>query len=327
LNNTPTWLKSTSRFTQGYLICITSTVLWSSTAVFIRYLNDAYHLPSLVLAFWRDAFVFVALATVFALTGRARLRMDRSHLRFLVLYGFVLAIFNSLWTVSVAFNGAGVSTVLAYSSAAFTAVLGWRLFGERLGPVKVLAVLFSILGCAFVSGALDRSAWLVNPLGIITGLLSGMAFAAYSLMGKASSERGINPWTTLLYTFGFAALFLLATNLLPGWLPGAGKPPSLFWLGGALAGWAVLAVLAIGPTIGGYGLYTVSLTYLPASVANLIATLEPAMTALLAYLFLSERFTNPQLLGSFMILSGVILLRISEGRMPDSRRESTVVSA
>jgi drug/metabolite transporter (DMT)-like permease len=75
-----------------------------------------------------------------------------------------------------------------------------------------------------------------------------------------------------------------------------------------------MLVLAIGPTLGGYGLYTVSLTYLPATTANLIVTLEPAMTAVLAFLFLGERLTIPQLAGSAVILTGVFLLRLSDRR-------------
>jgi drug/metabolite transporter (DMT)-like permease len=118
----------------------------------------------------------------------------------------------------------------------------------------------------------------------------------------------------LFYSFGFAALILLVYNLVPGLLPAASSRTNFFWLGNAWQGWAVLAALAVGPTIGGYGLYTVSLTYLPASVANLIATLEPAMTACLAYMFLGERLSGPQLVGSLLIIGGVIILRLSEGR-------------
>ena len=94
-------------------------------------------------------------------------------LRYLVLYGLVLAIFNSLWTLSVALNGAAVSTVLAYCSAGFTALLGWWLLKERLDWGKLLAVALSLGGCVLVSGALDPAAWRVNLLGIITGILSG----------------------------------------------------------------------------------------------------------------------------------------------------------
>ena len=314
LNSTYAKIKPVSRLTKGYLIAVIGTVIWSFTAVFIRYLTETYHLPPLVLAFWRDLVVCGALSLVFVTFKPALLRVDRRHLKFLFFYGFLLSIFNSLWTVSVALNGAAVATVLAYSSAAFTAVLAWRFFQESLGRVKLLAVALSILGCAFVSGAYNPAAWQVNPLGIITGLLSGIAFAGYSLMGKASSQRSINPWTTLLYTFSFGTVFLLVYNIFPAWLPGIHSTPDLLWLGRAWAGWGVLILLGIGPTIGGYGLYTVSLTYLPASVANLVATLEPSMTAVLAYLFLGERLTSPQLFGSALVITGVIILRLNESR-------------
>ncbi len=307
-------VKDSSRLTQGYLICIVGTFIWSFTAIFIRYLTENYDMPPLVLAFWRDIFVFLTLGAVFLLFSRSRLRVPRRQLGFLILYGLLLSVFNSLWTFSVDFNGAAVSTVLAYSSAAFTAVFAWRLFGERLGFVKILAVGMSLAGCVFVSGAYSLEAWRLNTLGIITGLLSGIAFAGYSLMGKASSERQIYPWTALFYTFGFAAVFLFIYNLVSGELLNAAGGSNLFWLGNAWVGWLVLAALAFGPTIGGYGLYTVSLTYLPASVANLIATLEPAFTAILAYLLLDERLNTPQIIGSALIIGGVIVLRLSEGR-------------
>jgi 8-oxo-dGTP pyrophosphatase MutT (NUDIX family) len=74
----------------------------------------------------------------------------------------------------------------------------------------------------------------------------------------------------------------------------------------------VLILLAVGPTIGGFGLYTTSLNYLPASVANIIATLEPVMTAILAFVLLGERFTIPQWIGGLFIIGGVVVLRQEE---------------
>jgi len=305
-----------SKLTKGYLIALVATVFWSTTGVFIRYLTEAYHLPPLVLAFWRDGFVCLALVAAFALAAPSRLHVDCHHLWFLFVYGFVLSIFNSLWTVSVALNGAAVATVLGYGSPALTAIAGWRLFGERLDALKTIAIALGIAGCVFVSGAYAPAAWQINPWGITTGLLTAVAYAVYSLLGKAAAHRQIYPWTSLLYTFAFGTIFLLAYNIVPGWLPGLPKPPDLMWLGSAWVGWGVLVVLAVGPTVGGYGLYAVSLTYLPASVANLIATLEPSMTAALAYLFLHETFTTPQLIGSGLIIVGVMVLRIGEGRAP-----------
>ena len=303
-----------TRLTKGYLITLVGTALWSTTAVFIRYLTETYRLPPLVLAFWRDAFVSLALAAALAVVAPPLLHLDRRYLRFFVLYGGVFSIMSSLWTVSVALNGAAVATVLAYSSPAFTVLLAWRLLGERFDGAKAVAVLLSMAGCALVSGVYDPGAWQVNPLGIAAGLLAGASFGVYSLLGKVASRFSINPWTTTLYAFVSATIFLLAYNVVPGWLPGVPRSPSLMWLGGSLAGWGVLIVLAIGPTLGGFGLYTISLTYLPASVANLICTLEPAMTAGLAYLFLHEQMGGLQLVGSALVIACVVVLRVSEGR-------------
>ena len=304
-----------TQLTRGYTVAFISAVILSTTAIFIRYLTQTYHLPALVLAFWREVIVALTMLVALSLFKPALLRVERRHLRFLVLYGLALALFNSFWTLSVSLNGAAVSTVLAYCSPAFTALLGWWLLKERLGWAKLLAVALSLGGCVLISGALNPAVWQVNLLGILTGILSGLFYAVYSLLGRSASQRGLNPWTTLVYTFGFAAVFMLAFNLVGrGFLPGAIMQPADFlWLGNSWVGWGLLLLLAMGPTLAGYGLYNVSLTLLPSSVANLIVSLEPAFTAAIAYFLLGERLSWVQVGGSLMILSGVVFLRIYEG--------------
>jgi drug/metabolite transporter (DMT)-like permease len=306
---------NSSNLTRGYTIALVSAAILSTTAILIRHLTQTYHMPPLVLAFWRDGFVALTLLPVLGLVRPLLLRVKRQHRLYLIAYGLMLAIFNALWTLSVALNGAAISTVLVYCSAGFTALLGWWLLKERLDWAKLMAVAFSLGGCVLVSGALDAAAWRTNLVGILAGVLSGLGYAIYSLMGRSASQRGLNPWTTLFYTFGFAAVFLLLFNLLPGGLlPGtAMHPADLFWLGNALAGWGILFLLAAGPTVAGFGLYNISLGYLPSSVANLIVTLEPAFTAVIAYFLLGERLNGMQLGGSLMILAGVIFLRLYEG--------------
>ncbi|MBL7066220.1 MAG: EamA family transporter [Anaerolineae bacterium] len=312
-SNLPESSEAFGKVRRGYVIALVGTAIWSSTAIFIGYLTTRFRMPPLVLAFWRDLIVAGALLGVIGLVARPLLRLGRRNVSFFVLYGFVLAMFNALWTVSVVLNGAAVSTVLIYISPVFTALAGHRWLGERLDAPRIGAIVLSIVGCTFVSGAYAPAAWRVNPAGILVGLATGVVFAAYSLFGKASSRRGVNPWTATLYTFAFGAAFLLLAQ----------RPDTLLWLSRPLAagpegwreaalGWGTLVVLAVGPTLCGYGLYTVSLTYLPAATANLITTLEPALTAVLAYVFLGERLTIPQLLGGGLILIGVAIMRLGE---------------
>jgi drug/metabolite transporter (DMT)-like permease len=306
---------------RGYLIALASTVTWSTTAIFISYLTTRFRMPPLVLAFWRNLLVVGALLAAIAVTARPLLRLERRHLPFFALYGLALSVFNALWTVSVALNGAAVATVLCYSSPAITALVARLWGGERLGRLKIGALVLSIAGCVFVSGAYDPATWRVNPAGALIGLTAGAAFATYGLLGKAASRRGINPWTATLYTFIFGTLFLLFVQ----------RPDTLMWLSRPLAkgaagwheaalGWGTLTLLAVGPTVGGYGLYTVSLAHLPVTTASLITTLEPVLTAGWAFCFLGERLTLPQFLGGGLVLAGVALVRLGERGGVGARR-------
>jgi drug/metabolite transporter (DMT)-like permease len=294
--------------TKGTFIALIGIVFWSTTAIFIGYLITNYDFPPLVLAFWRNVFVCLILIPTLFLIRRSLLRISRAQIGFFILYGFILAVFNSTWTISVEYNGAAVSTVLIYSSAGFTAILARWLFKESLGLPKILAVILSLLGMVMVSNAYNPDILQLNPIGVSAGIFSGLMFAIYSLAGKEVVNRKINPWTALLYSFGIGAVFILIFNLFPA-IPGA--PDTL---GGILpdldmVGWLMLIILSFVPTLLGYGLYNTSMNYLPASIANILATLEPVMTAIQAYILLGEHMTIVQIIGGLIILSGVVMVQ------------------
>lgn len=312
-------MQQTSRnASPGYLIGLSATVLLSFTGILISYLNRAYQLPSLVLAFWRDVFVVLGLAVAFLIFSRNRFRLPGAYGGFFVLYGLSLALFNSMWTFSVQFNGAAIATVLAFSSPAMTAVLAHFILKEQITRVKLFSIVLSILGIALVSDAVDPAAWQVNAAGIAFGLLTGFFFACYNMLGKTSANRSIDPWTTMIYGFSNAVVFLFLFNVLVNAFGGSRLLDNFLWLGSSLSGWAILLLLGIGPTIGGFGLYLVSLGYLPATVANLIGALEPAFTAIWAYLLFHEQLTALQIVGSLIVFASVILLRFGEERRMES---------
>ncbi|KAF5047964.1 EamA-like transporter family protein [anaerobic digester metagenome] len=304
-----------SRSAQGYTAALVSAVFLSTTSIFIRYLVTGFDMPPLVLAFWRNVFVVATLLPVMLVASPRLLRVDRAHLPFLGLFGLMLAGFNGLWAISVANNGAAVATVMVYCSVAYTAVLGWKFLGESMGWLKIAAIALCMGGCALISGALQAATWQVNLLGVVAGLLTGLCYTAYSLMGRVTSERGISPWTTLLYIFAFAGSFLFLINMTGGSVPGSAERfADLFWLGDSVRGWTVMILLGAIPTVGGYGFYNVSLTLLDASIANIIVSLEPAFTAVFAFLVLGEILTPVQVLGSALLLSGVAAIKLADLR-------------
>jgi drug/metabolite transporter (DMT)-like permease len=300
-----------SRSAQGYLFALVSAVFLSTTSIFIRHLVVHFAMPPLVIACWRNIFVVMTLVPVLFIVNRRLLAAGWSHIPFLVLFGLVLAGFNALWTLSVAHNGAAVATVMVYCSVAYTAILGWRFLGESLNVFKAGAIVLCLAGCALISGALDPAAWRTNLLGVLAGLGTGLCYTSYSLMGRMTSKRGLSPWTTLLYIFAFAALFLFLCNLTGGRVPGSAESAAgMFWLGTHLDGWMVLVVLGAIPTVAGFGFYNVSLSLLDASIANIIVSLEPAFTAVFAFIILGETLSPEQLAGSALLLSGVVAIRL-----------------
>ncbi len=309
--------------TKGYMLAFVSTFFLATTAIFIRYLTVNFQVPAFVLAFWRDVFVVIPLFVVFMVVNPKLLVLPKNKLIGYAGYGLVLAFFNIMWTFSVEQNGAAVATVLVYTSAAFTAILGRIFLHEELGLVKILAVLISFAGCLLVSGAYDFGLWRTLGFGVVTGITAGFGYALYSLVGKSFANQKLDTWTTLFYTFIFAAFFLFLFNFIGGeTMPGSVKTlAGYFWLGNSLKGWIVLFLLGAIPTVLGFGLYTASMRYLASSVANLVATTEPVFTLVIAYLFLGEKLTSVQFLGSFLILFAVVMMRLL--RLPGA---SSVIS-
>jgi len=314
----PTPAAHRAHLNRGYTLGLIGVASWSTTAIFISYLLKNFPLQPLTLAFWRDLFVVGALVLLLAIFRRTALHVDRGQRKFLVLYGASLTLMNISWTLSVALNGAAVSTVMVYASPGITAIAAHFFFKERLSPIRVLAFLGALLGAFFVAKANDPTQWNGNAAGIVIGVLSAFGFAFYSLMGKAVSQRRINSWTATLNAFGVATIFLLPTALITLALGQVSAPIgtaaqyNLFSLGTQWNGWLILFILAIGPTLGGYGFYTASLGYLPAGTANLLATLEPVLTTILAYLLLNESLSPGQFIGAGLIVLSVISLRLEE---------------
>lgn len=190
-----------------------------------------------------------------------------------------------------------------------------------------MAVLLSLTGCVLVSNAYNPEIWDLNPLGAISGLLLGLLLTGYNLISKEAARRSIHPWTALLYSFGFGAMFILLFNFVPG-LPGAaGSFRSLLPVM-PLQGWLLLLALALLPTLMGFGLYLTSMNYLPVSTVNLLATLDPALTAVQAYILLGERMTGVQIIGGLIILLAVVMVQFGrDERVVHPAHPSVEVSA
>ncbi|MGF6192141.1 DMT family transporter [Serratia sp. 2723] len=302
---------------QGYVIAIISAMLLAFTAIIIRALTEYYRLPTLVLAFWRAALVALVLLPLLLLFKPQWAYLRREQVPFYAGYGLLLALFNSLWTLSVALNGASVATILTYCSVGFTVFLGWMMYNERLSLRELLVIVVSLGGCFLVSNGDSMGNSRFDLLGLMVGMLSGIGYTLYTLGGRIASERRYPVWNTILYVFGFSAVYQWLFNTLLTFFPLAafhGMAGDLWFLSQGVqgiqwSGWLLLLTLAAGPTLLGFGLYNISLKTLPLAVANLILSLELVFTAVIAYFLLGENMNQLQLLGSALVMGGVLMLR------------------
>jgi drug/metabolite transporter (DMT)-like permease len=66
----------------------------------------------------------------------------------------------------------------------FTPFLGFLLFKERLRPIPVIAAMVGFFGCAMIIGGYQIKGLPGETFGIILGLVSGTAYALYTLLGQ-----------------------------------------------------------------------------------------------------------------------------------------------
>ncbi len=285
---------------RGYFLVLLSTMLMSTTGILIKFLLVDFNLEPLALAFLRVLIVASALGLILLLFKRSFFKIKSRHLLYFLLMGVLgVGMHQLLWVTSVQLNGAAVATVLVYIQPTLVAIVSVRFLAETLDRNKIIALILTLVGMILVAQAYDVSTLNVNGFGILVGLGTGFTWAAYALFGRYTSLR-YPAWSSLFYAFFFGALFLLPLQLLVH---------NTFSLGAQWAGWGILFFLSLGPTLGGFGLYTIGLSQVPASVVTLLGTLEPVFSIIMAYFLFGEVLNVPQLIGAGLILLSVILLR------------------
>ncbi len=307
-------LESMSPNVCGTIAVICSVLVLSTTGIIISHLSVAYEIPPLVLAFWRNLFLVMFLGGLLELFYPYLTQVRKRDFIYLGWYGLLLSFFNILWTVSVGINGAGVATVLVCLSGIFTPFLAKFFLGEKLTLMKIIVTIVAFFGALLVTEAHDLSKWTGYAAGLTCGVLSGLCYSTYNLMGREAGNRSLNPWTTLLYTFGFATIFLFLFTLVGKIISPNPEMYSFFHLRCQVGGWGYILLLAVGPTLIGFGLCNLSLALLPVTTVNLTLITEPIFTMIIAYFLLGELLTPLQVAGSFCIMIAVATLYWSEGR-------------
>ncbi len=281
----------------GAFLVALAAVDWGLSSVLVRYLLVTYAIDPLALTSVRTG---IASATMFGFMHVRRRTSPRAYLRDVMTIGAIgtltLGVSHGTFTLAIFTVGASIASLLNYTAPAFVVIAAWLLLRERIGYAKLIALCACAVGVILITRPWEDQASNLPFLGVVFGIVSGMAYAGFTLAAKVLAPR-YGADRLIAVGLAFASLEL--------GLASAGSFPHLFGLLDRL--WYWFLFLGVVQTLGGWLLYTAGLRRIQASATSLIATLEPVTATAVSAALLGESLDPLQLAGAAAILIGAVI--------------------
>lgn len=191
---------------------------------------------------------------------------------------------------------ASLLSLLLYTFPALVAAGAVALGRERMDAGRLAALAFASGGIALVVAGAGTGD--LEPIGAALGLGAAVVYSTYILVSDGIVARMRPDVLTALVCTG-AAVPLGVGSMLLGEL----RPGEL-----TAAGWGWIAALAVVSTVAAISLFFAGLRRVGPTTASILATVEPLVTVLLAFLVFGERLAALQLTGGALVLAAVLAI-------------------
>ncbi|MDT9595131.1 DMT family transporter [Nocardioides zeae] len=298
----------------GLLLALVSASAFGLSGSFARgLLETGWTAGAAVTARIGLAALVLLVPALLAMRGRWALLIGRPRaLGTVALYG-VLAVAGAqlCYFYAVSYLQVGVALLLEYTAPVAVVVWMWLRHGQRPGPVTLAGAALAAFGLAMVLGVLSGVS--LNVVGVLWGLGAMVGASAYFII-SADGDNGLPGVVLAGGGLTVGAVVLGAAGLL-GLLPMAASTSDVVF-GELVVAWWV-------PVLG-LGLVSAALAYvtgiaasrrLGSRLASFVALSEVVMALLFAWLLLDELPGPWQLLGGLLILAGVVVVKLGEGRV------------
>jgi len=292
-------MKKTER--SGYLYILIGATLWGVSSVVAKSLF-IIGLPPAELVQIRLTLATLTLLLVLLIFDKKRMIISLKDVPYFFVLGFVGVAgvqFTYYYTISKIHVGPAV--LIQYLSPVWVALYAFVFQKEPLSKRKIAALLLALLGCYFTVGGYRLDLLRLNRIGIVSGLISSLFFSFYALYGEKGLKK-YDPWTLILYGFGFGAVFY--------WL--LISPMRVIAGGYSLKIWVAFLYIAIFSTLIPFGLYFKGIERVRATRASITATWEPVVAGLTAYFVLGEVLSPLQVVGGFGVIAAIVLLQMAK---------------
>ena len=293
--------KTDNLSSRGYTFVIAAALLWGVSGSSAKFLFNSGVTPFQLVQL-RLTIAVGALFLWLLIRSPSRLKIARKDVWYFALFGTVgmgLCQFTYLFAISRIHVAAAI--LLQYLAPSFIALYAVIFARERLSLPTIIALLGATCGCYLVVGAYSLDLLTMNLAGILSGILSAITFAWYSIHGEYGMRR-YDPWTVLFYALLFAGI---VWNIFY-------PPLEAFQHNYGLAEWGWILYIGVCGTLLPFGLYLQGINYIRATRASITATLEPITAGVVSYVFLNEIMGPLQILGGVLVIGSIILLQLKQ---------------
>jgi len=291
---------------RGYVLATAGAAMWALNGNMARYLLDD-GVSALRLSQLRSFGSWVVLVCALLVWRRDLLRVDRGELPALAFLGVAgLALVHATYFVAIERLQIGVALTIQYLAPLLLLVWLRAVHGRRIAANLWGAVALSAAGCFLVVRAYDAGG--LDGLGVLAAFAAAIAFAVYMVASERAGHRH-EPVTTLVYGFGFASLFWAIVT--PWWTFPLSDLESVR---NALLAAGVVVIGTLLPFL----CMVAALRHIPAPRAGVVATLEPVLAAVFAWVLHDEALAAVQVAGGAAVLAAVAWV---QARRPDLEAE------
>ncbi len=294
---------------RGSLLILTAALFWSTGGIFIKSVS----LDAFGISLWRSSLAAITLYIFYrinfskrsSLTSDFRLQTSSSSkdwysprtLSTAVVYAALLVLFVLATKLTTSAN----AIFLQYTAPIYVLFFDPIISRTKIKLADIVAVLITIaaMGLFFV-GKFDTT----SVAGNLLALLSGICFAAYSLLLKHEKTTEAMRWQSVIV----GHLIIVAVMLLLTITGNAIAMPKSMSEVGMLA---FLGIMQIGVP---YALFTKGIHHVRALDALLLSMLEPVLNPVWVYFGVHETPSEYAIIGGAIILAVVLIRAFVEGR-------------
>ena len=283
------------------LFVVLAGIFWGSMGVFVHLLTDYFGLSSLQSSALRIISAAIILFLFVLFYDKKLFAIKWRDVPVLVCNGiFSIFLLTVFYFVSInSDTSMSISAVLLYTAPFMVMFMSCIFLSEKITFQKIIALTVAFGGCLLVSVSEPGYS---TPKGIIFGVLSGVAYALYSIFGKIALKK-YHAYTVTFYSFFFAsigAIVLAFLTDLPSAFCSTGKTSLL-----VLSVFGTGLITAVLPFL----LYTKGLSGTSPSKASIMAYMEPISACVFGY-FMGENMTFFMILGIVLTLLSIVLLNV-----------------